>query len=74
MNRYIERAENVARFLDVNLQLTLDAAAGSAPWQPLVDTTGDRLLFAERYEAATREHVVDFSPSIPTTPIRSCRV
>lgn len=60
MNRYIERAENVARFLDVNLQLTLDAAAGSAPWQPLVDTTGDRLLFAERYEAATREHVVEF--------------
>jgi len=60
MNRYIERAENVARFIDVNMQLTLDAAAGSAQWQPLVDTTGDRLMFAERYEAATREHVVEF--------------
>ena len=60
MNRYIERAENVARFIDVNLQLTLDAAADGAQWQPLVDTTGDRLLFAERYETATREHVVEF--------------
>ncbi len=60
MNRYIERAENVARFIDVNLQLTLDAATGGAQWQPLVDTTGDRLMFAERYETATREHVVEF--------------
>lgn len=59
MNRYIERAENVARFIDVNMQLTLDAA-GSAQWQPLVDTTGDHLMFAERYEAATRENVVQF--------------
>jgi uncharacterized alpha-E superfamily protein len=60
MNRYIERAENVARFIDVNMQLALDAAAGSAQWQPLVDTTGDRLMFADRYEAASREQVVEF--------------
>jgi uncharacterized alpha-E superfamily protein len=60
MNRYIERAENVARFIDVNMQLTLDADAGRAQWQPLVDTTGDRLTFAKRYEAATREHVMAF--------------
>ncbi len=60
MNRYIERAENVARFIDVNMQLTLDTAADSAQWQPLVETTGDRLKFAERYGAATREHVVEF--------------
>jgi uncharacterized alpha-E superfamily protein len=60
MNRYVERAENVARFIDVNMQLALDATAGGAQWQPLVDTTGDRLMFAERYEAATREHVVEF--------------
>lgn len=60
MNRYIERAENVARFIDVNMQLTLDAAVGSAQWQPLVETTGDRLVFAERYGTATRENVVEF--------------
>ncbi len=38
MNRYIERAENVVRFIDVNLQLTLDAATGSA--QCAVATAG----------------------------------
>ena len=59
MHRYIERAENVARFIDVNMQLTLDDA-GRGQWRPLVDTTGDRLLFAERYEAATQENVVQF--------------
>ena len=59
MHRYIERAENVARFIDVNMQLTLEDP-GREQWQPLVDTTGDRLRFAERYESATQEHVVHF--------------
>ena len=29
LNRYIERAENVARFIDVNLHLMLDLPAGT---------------------------------------------
>ena len=29
MSRYIERAENVARFIDVNLNLMLDLPVGS---------------------------------------------
>src|SRR5207249_1855049 len=42
MSRYIERAENVARFIDVNLNLMLDLPVGSTQqWRPLVDTTGD---------------------------------
>jgi uncharacterized alpha-E superfamily protein len=28
MSRYVERAENVARFIDVNFQLMLDEAGG----------------------------------------------
>ena len=61
MNRYIERAENVARFIDVNLRLLLDPSVGTAEqWEPLVDTTGDRLLFQDRYGQATRRNVVDF--------------
>ncbi len=62
MNRYIERAENVARFIDVNLHLMLDMPAGTADqhWAALVDTTGDRPVFAERYGKATKEHVVAF--------------
>jgi uncharacterized alpha-E superfamily protein len=61
MSRYIERAENVARFIDVNLQLSLDLPRGaSAQWAPLVSTTGDDAPFAERYGAATRERVIEF--------------
>jgi len=61
LNRYIERAENVARFIDVNLHLMLDLPAGTTEqWAPLVDTTGDEELFQERYGEATRENVVAF--------------
>ena len=61
LNRSIERAENVARFIDVNLHLMLDLPAGTTEqWAPLVDTTGDEELFQERYGEATRENVVAF--------------
>jgi uncharacterized alpha-E superfamily protein len=61
MGRYIERAENVARFLDVNHNLMLDLPGGfSAQWQAIIDTTGDRAVFQERHGTATRENVVRF--------------
>jgi len=61
MSRYIERAENVARFIDVNLNLMLDLPAGATEqWAPLVITTGDDALFAEQYGKATRENVIQF--------------
>ena len=50
MNRYVERAENVARFIDVNLYLHLDTVNFSGEqWQPLVSVTGDNALFYELY-------------------------
>jgi uncharacterized alpha-E superfamily protein len=61
MNRYVERAENVARFVDVNLNLLLDAPVGiQQQWEPLTVTTGDRELFQERYGKATAENVLQF--------------
>ena len=46
MSRYVERAENVARFIDVNLQLMLDDPSGEGQqWAPLVNTTGDHAAF-----------------------------
>ena len=62
MSRYIERAENVARFIDVNLNLMLDLPVGSTQqWQPLVDITGDTAGFEKRYgTAATQQNVVQF--------------
>ena len=61
MGRYIERAENVARFVDVNFHLMLDLPVGSAQqWQPLVDISGDTADFEKRYGAATQQKVIDF--------------
>ena len=74
MSRYMERAENVARFVDVNLQLTLDSTEPFEQWNPLVETTGDKKGFAERYGEATRDNVLRFLTFDPETPnsILSC--
>ena len=65
LNRYIERAENVARFIDVNVNLTVgenDSLGNqSSLWQPLISTTGDDDDFNERYDrTASRENVLKF--------------
>ncbi len=75
MSRYIERAENVARFVEVNHQLMLDAPAGAAhQWQPLVNTTGDHEEFARRFQDATQRNVLRFLTFDPENPnsILSC--
>ncbi len=61
MARYIERAENVARFIGVNLNLQLDLPLAPAhQWQPLIDTSGDTEAFKERYGAATQVRVIEY--------------
>jgi uncharacterized alpha-E superfamily protein len=61
MNRYIERAENVARFVEVNSYLMLDLPVGAnEQWAPLVQTAGDLEPFRERYGEPTRGNVVYF--------------
>ncbi len=61
LNRYVERAENVARFVDVNLNLLLDAPPGmEQQWEPLVITTGDQASFKERYGEATPDNILRF--------------
>lgn len=62
MNRYLERAENVARFVAVNEHLMLDMGitASHAQWQPLVAASGDDADFAERYGEASEKNVIYF--------------
>ncbi len=75
MSRYIERAENVARFIDVNVHMTLDLPMGAVEqWDPLVATTGDHAMFIERYGVATRENTIRFLAFEPVNPnsIVSC--
>ena len=75
MSRYIERAENVARFVDVNLNLMLDAPEGQEQqWEPLINTTGDHEAFARVHGTATQENVIQFLTFDPENPnsILSC--
>jgi uncharacterized alpha-E superfamily protein len=59
--RYLERAENTARLISVNAHLLLDLPRGIAPgWLPLVDITGSRARFDERYRRAAERDVVQF--------------
>jgi uncharacterized alpha-E superfamily protein len=63
--RYIERADNTARIVDVNLQLLLesrrlDPTQLAAYWMPIVESTGDHELFATLYPLATGEAVTEF--------------
>ncbi|MBX3178711.1 MAG: alpha-E domain-containing protein [Candidatus Hydrogenedentes bacterium] len=60
MCRYIERAENVARIVNVNWNLTLDASSSEPQWQPLISIMGDEEYFAEHYESATQDNVMRF--------------
>ena len=58
-SRYVERAENVARFVNVNLDLMLDSPTAERPnWQPLILTTGDQEIFEKHYD--------DYSPGSVT--------
>lgn len=61
MSRYMERAENIARFLDVNLHLVLDLPGEEAnQWASLVSVTGDEDYFKKQYGEPTPENVRDF--------------
>ncbi len=61
MARYVERAENTARIINVNAHLLLDLPAGIAPgWHPLIDITGSTELFAQRYGEYGERNVLKF--------------
>jgi uncharacterized alpha-E superfamily protein len=65
MSRYIERAESIARLVDVNLQLlldfrSLDDAGLAAHWLPIVQSSGDEELFGRLHQRATGQTVTEF--------------
>ena len=79
--RYLERAENVARFLAVNDDLTLSATSDNSNnhdsdnmWLPLIQTSGDYESFSEHYDQVDRESVIAFLSfdRFSTNSILSC--
>jgi len=77
MARYMERAENTARMLDVNYQMSLlpqSEDAAERGWRGLLsisELTGD---FAKRYGGVTAKNVMDYmvSDAANGSSIRSC--
>lgn len=61
MSRYIERAENIARFIDVNLRLVLDTPMDiNLQWEPLIQITADEQLFSSQYSSPNQKNVLNF--------------
>ena len=59
--RYLERAENTARLINVNTNLVLDTPKGMSPgWGPLVMITGSEGLFHAQYREISERNVVRF--------------
>jgi uncharacterized alpha-E superfamily protein len=61
LGRYLERAENYARFIDVNFNLALDLPPGvKEQWRPIIAATGDEEFFNQLYKEANRENAIRF--------------
>ena len=59
--RYLERAENLCRFIYVNLHYMLDMDAGDEEsWMALVKATGDQKQFSKQHTKANEDNVMKF--------------
>ncbi len=79
MVRYVERADNLARLIDVNQQLLLDFESLDSErlrgfWKPIILATGDEEIFEELYDDAGSDEVIRFLTDNPENPnsITSC--
>ena len=65
MVRYVERADNLARLIDVNQQLLLDSERLDSDrlrgfWQPIILSAGDQETFNSLYDEAGGAEVIHF--------------
>lgn len=65
ISRYIERAENTVRFVDVTLQALLESEQTTDElsyelWSPILSGLGDRALFESLYDTHNSTNVTDF--------------
>ncbi len=79
MVRYVERADNLARLIDVNQQLLLDSERLDSErlrafWQPIILSTGEEDLFGALYDEAGSSEVIRFLTDDTRNPnsITSC--
>lgn len=68
--RYIERAEDTARILDVNYHMLLEQSQDSyhLRWEPLIVMAGEEKLFRRLYTEASAKNVFEFLAFRPDNP------
>ena len=79
MSRYIERAENTVRLVDVNLQILLETDGANTDnittfWHPIIESTGDLPLYSQlfnNFESRSVMQYLTFSRDNPSSVI-SC--
>ncbi|MGN6538528.1 MAG: alpha-E domain-containing protein [Mesorhizobium sp.] len=61
MNRYIERAENMARLVDAGLRMALTRTQGAAEeWASVVISAGSDVAYGQKYQEHSAANVSDF--------------
>ncbi|RWP29400.1 alpha-E domain-containing protein [Mesorhizobium sp.] len=80
MNRYIERAENMARLVDAGLRMALTRTQNaSEEWNSVLLSAGSDAAFTQKYSDYTAANVADFllrdtsNPSSTMTSIETAR-
>ena len=69
MARYIERAENIARLINVNTNLILDLPkSANVGWIPIIEILGSDELFNEQYDSPEERNVLRFIISDQKNP------
>jgi len=70
MARYMERAENMARLINVNANLILDIPKKTVlGWEPLIDITGTRDIYVKRNDNFEERTVMKYLISDPESPV-----
>ncbi|RLT96816.1 alpha-E domain-containing protein [Ketobacter sp.] len=70
MARYMERAENMARLINVNANLILDIPKKTVlGWEPLIDITGTRTNYEEKYNSFEERQVMKYLISDVDSPV-----
>ena len=80
MNRYIERAENMARLVDAGLRMALTRTqSASEEWNSVLLSAGSDVAFTKKYQDYTAANVADFllrdtsNPSSTMSSIETAR-
>lgn len=70
MARYLERAENMARLINVNANLILDLPKKTnIGWEPLIDITGTRANYEESYDNFEERSVMKYLIQDQDSPV-----